>query len=151
MNSKLVRADLSDLELLITLMQEFYKIEHLEFDAHFQKRALKEILGNSDFGMVHIIHAGDSLAGYVVITNCYSLEFHGRYALIDELYLREGYRGRGVARTALEEIEELCLHSGIHAIRLEVSRTNLRAREVYLKAGFRDEERFLMTKWIKDK
>ncbi|MGE5353667.1 MAG: GNAT family N-acetyltransferase [Acidobacteriota bacterium] len=150
MDSKLSPAGLKDLELLISLMQEFYKIEHLEFDPHFQRRALKEILGNSDFGAVHIIYAGPEVAGYVVVTNCYSLEFHGRFVLVDELYLRESYRGMGIARSAMEKIEDLCLERGVHAIRLEVAKTNVRAQKVYLKAGFKAEERDLMTKWIKE-
>ncbi|HEX2962878.1 MAG TPA: GNAT family N-acetyltransferase [Ignavibacteriales bacterium] len=150
MDSKLTPAGLGDLELVVTLMQEFYKIEHLEFDPHFQRRALKEILGNSNFGTVQIIYAGDSVAGYVVMTNCYSLEFHGRFVLIDELYLREAYRGRGIAGSAMEKIEEICLEGGIHAIRLEVAKTNVRAQKVYVKAGFKAEERDLMTKWIKE-
>ncbi|MGE5429665.1 MAG: GNAT family N-acetyltransferase [Syntrophomonadaceae bacterium] len=150
MDSRLIRAGLRDLELVVTLMQEFYKIEHLEFSDHFQRKALKEILADDNFGMVYIIYAGDIAAGYAVLTNCYSLEFHGRFALIDELYLREAYRGLGIARAAMEEMEEICHRNGIHAIRLEVAKTNVRARQVYNKAGFRAEERDLMTKWIKE-
>lgn len=150
MDSKLVRAGMKDLDLVIGLMQEFYKIEHLEFDDHFQPGALRELLSGSQFGMVNIIYAGDSPAGYVAATNCFSLEFHGRFVLIDELYLREAYRGKGIARRTMEELEEICLSQGIHAIRLEVAKTNLRAREIYLKAGFKAEERDLMTKWIKE-
>lgn len=150
MESKLIRAELNDLELVLSLMQEFYQIEHLEFDTHFQRRALKEILENSSFGMVHLIYTGDSLTGYVIMTNCFSLEFHGRFVLIDELYLREAYRGMGIAKRAMEEVETLCLARGIHAIRLEVAKTNVRARQVYQKAGFKAEERDLMTKWIKE-
>ncbi|HEX2869402.1 MAG TPA: GNAT family N-acetyltransferase [Ignavibacteriales bacterium] len=150
MDSKLVPAGVRDLELIISLMQEFYRIEHLEFDPHFQPKALRELLSGSQLGMVNIIYAGESPAGYVVSTNCFSLEFHGRFALIDELYLRESYRRKGIAKKVMEELEEIFLNEGIHAIRLEVAKTNLRAREIYLKAGFKAEERDLMTKWIKE-
>ncbi|MCU7494913.1 MAG: GNAT family N-acetyltransferase [Ignavibacteria bacterium] len=150
MKSKLIRAELKDLETILGLMQEFYEIEHLNFDPHFARKSLKELLSFESFGMTHIIYACNEISGYVVTTNCYSLEFHGRFALIDELYLRQDYRGRGIARSALEELEEICRKNGIHAVRLEVARTNIHARNVYLKAGFKAEERDLMTKWIKE-
>lgn len=148
MDVKLIRAEIKDSGLLKQMMEEFYTIEHLAFESGTAEKALGDILGSEDYGNIYIISAGSESAGYVVAANCFSLEFHGRFVLIDELYLSEAYRGKGVAMAAMQQIEELCRSRGIHAIRLEVAKTNVRARGVYGKAGFIKEERDLMTKWI---
>ena len=38
----------------------------------------------------------------------YGLESHGRFAFLDEMYIRDEYRGRGLGREALEAVEETC-------------------------------------------
>jgi ribosomal protein S18 acetylase RimI-like enzyme len=86
--------------------------------------------------------------GYVVLTFGYSLEFLGRDAFIDELYLREYYRGRGWGRKTLDFVEEQARTSDIRSIHLEVVRQNDTAKEVYRRTGYVDHDHFLMTKWI---
>ena len=39
--------------------------------------------------------------GYLVLTLGYSLEYGGRDAFIDEVYIRSSYRGRGIGTAAL--------------------------------------------------
>jgi GNAT superfamily N-acetyltransferase len=135
-------------DLLVELMREFYVIEHLPFDERVVRTGLREILGNSVYGLIHLIRVDGQPAGYMVLTFGFSLEFHGRDALIDELYVREEHRGKGLGRAALELAEEACRREGIHALHLEVDRVNLRAQEVYRKAGYRDHDRYLLTKWL---
>jgi GNAT superfamily N-acetyltransferase len=84
----------------------------------------------------------------MVLTFGFSLEFHGRNALLDELYLREEFRGRGLGRASLVRAEEICRREGIRAVHLEVDRVNVRAQEVYRKAGYKDHDRYLLTKWL---
>jgi len=88
------------------------------------------------------------LAGYLVLTFGYSLEFHGRDALVDELYVREAYRGRGAGTLSLAFVEEICRTEGIRALHLEVDRGNERARRLYHRAGYEDHDRYLLTRWL---
>ena len=75
-------------------------------------------------------------------------EFHGRGAWVDELYVREAWRGQGLGRASLAFAEELGRRAGIKALRLEVDRGNARAQRLYRAAGFQDHDRFLLTKWL---
>jgi ribosomal protein S18 acetylase RimI-like enzyme len=138
-------------ELLVGLMQEFYLVEHLQFDEQIVRRALRQILGNRLYGVIHIISLEAEVIGYVALTFGFSLEFHGRTALLDELYVREAFRGRGVGREALRVVEEICRREGIDAIHLEVDRSNLMAQGLYHRAGYRDHDRYLLTKWVQEK
>jgi GNAT superfamily N-acetyltransferase len=139
-------ADASDVELLIELMREFYACEHLEFDERAARTTLEQILRERRFGVIHLIRVDGAAAGYLVLTFGFSLEFGGRDALIDELYLRENFRGHGLGKASLELAVEVCRAEGIRALHLEVDRVNTRAQAVYRQAGFRDHDRHLLTK-----
>jgi ribosomal protein S18 acetylase RimI-like enzyme len=141
-------ADASNVELLIELMREFYAIEHLVFDEGAARLALGQILSDSRFGVIHLVRVDEAAAGYLVVTFGFSLEFRGRDAFIDELYLRENFRGRGIGKASLELAVAVCRQEGISALHLEVDRVNTRARGLYRQAGFRDHDRYLLTKWL---
>jgi hypothetical protein len=40
---------------------------------------------------------GDELAGYVILTLGFSVEYRGREAFVDELYVEEKFRRQGLA------------------------------------------------------
>ena len=86
--------------------------------------------------------------GYLVLTFGFIVEFHGKHAVIDEVYLRPNYRGHGYFRQALTFVETFCRESGISCLRLEVEKKNDRAQEAYQKAGVRRHDRLLMTKLL---
>ncbi len=51
--------------------------------------ALEVLVGDETLGRVWVICAAGAAIGYVVLTLGYSLEYGGRDACIDELYVRE--------------------------------------------------------------
>jgi GNAT superfamily N-acetyltransferase len=79
------------------------------------------------------------------MTMWYSLEFKGKCAFIDELFIREGYRGKGIGTRALAFLKENARVMGVKALRLEVERKNADALQLYRKAGFVIENRDLLT------
>jgi GNAT superfamily N-acetyltransferase len=148
MNPVFTLAGASDVELLIELMREFYAIEHLQFEEQAARRALAQILDDRRFGVIHVIRVDEEAAGYMVLTFGFSLEFGGRDALVDEIYLRESFRGHGIGKASLELAAAVCRREGISALHLEVDRVNTRAQGVYRQAGFRDHDRYLLTKLL---
>jgi ribosomal protein S18 acetylase RimI-like enzyme len=111
-----------------------------------RRDAMTELVGRPEFGGAWTIHFGERAVGYIVLTVCYSLEFHGRFGLLDEFYIEEGARGQGIGSKALAFIDEQCRARGLRAVRLEVGHTNVRARGLYERWGYRADERHLMTK-----
>ena len=70
----------------------------------------------------------------------WSVEFGGLDAIIDEIYVRPGVRGRGIASETLIALPRALAAGGLKAIHLEVDRTNNAALKVYTRAGFRPRE-----------
>jgi GNAT superfamily N-acetyltransferase len=148
MNPRFTPADLADLDLLLELMGEFYAAERLRFDVPAARRALQGLLRDRAFGIIHLIHWGAEVIGYVVLTFGFSLEFRGRFALLDELYVRERFRARGAGKASLQWIETIARQEGIHAVHLEVERANTRAQAVYRRAGYATHDRDVLTRWL---
>jgi GNAT superfamily N-acetyltransferase len=140
----------SDESQILELMREFYAAEHLPFVEEVARRALRQLLESHVYGLVVLMRERDRLAGYLVLTFGFSLEFHGRDALVDEVYVRAVHRAQGLGRASLEFVERLCRDEGIHALHLEVDRANHRARALYNRAGYGDHDRYLLTKWLSE-
>lgn len=139
-------ADRTDVDVLLGLRRAFCRHEHLPFEEAAARAALENLLADGSLGKVWLIHAGAAPAGYLVLTFGYSLEFDGRDAFVDELFVEEGHRGLGVGGLVLRLAEDACRALGVRALHLEVDHENHRARAVYEKAGFEDRDNYLLTK-----
>jgi ribosomal protein S18 acetylase RimI-like enzyme len=135
----------ADTETLISLMREYYVYDHIPFDESLARAALARLTDDETLGRIWLIEQGDQAIGYLAITLGYSLEY-GRDAFIDEVYLREPYRGQGLGQRAFTLAEEACRALGVQALHLEVERDNGRAQAFYRKIGYEDHDRYLLTK-----
>ena len=131
----------------LTMMVKFYA-GNMRYDAVQARSAIEWLIHNDACGAAWFIEAGGLTAGYMVLTIGYSLEFHGRYGLLDELFVEDAFRGQGIGTQALAFAEQVCRLRGLRALRLEVGRTNPRAQGLYQRSGFEVHDRNLMTKWL---
>ncbi len=129
-------------------MREFYAQQEMRFDEPAAALAINRVLNNPELAQIYLIFRGPELAGYFALTFCFSLEFHGRFALLDELYLHEPFRRQKLGRAVVAFAEDLCRKAGVKALRLEVGRENQGAQSLYCATGFKEDERNLMTKWL---
>lgn len=141
-------AENSDVDILIPFIQALYKHDNLPFDEAKTRQALMFLIGNQNLGEAWLIFHETNIAGYLILTLGYSLEYYGRDAFIDEIYIRDEFRGLGIGKKAIQFAEERCRILGVQALHLEVEHANVNAQKVYRKTGFEDHDRYLMTKWI---
>ena len=131
----------------LTMMVKFYA-GNMRYDAAHARSAIEWLIDNDVCGAGWFIESAGLTAGYLVLTIGYSLEFHGRYGLLDELFVEEAFRGQGIGAQALAFAEQVCRLRGLRALRLEVGRQNPRAQDLYTRSGFEEHDRNLMTKWL---
>ena len=139
-------AQLPDVETLLGLVSELYVHEGITVSSVVAQAALFGLIEDGALGQVWLVSAGPELVGYAVLTYGYSLEFGGRYGLVDELYVRPGWRGQGVGQATLEFVASQGRAVGLSALRLEVERGNRRAIGLYQRQGFGAHDRDLMTR-----
>ena len=148
MDATFRQAGPDDLEGLLPLVREFWVIEKLRFVEPEVRRALAGLLASPQYGLVILAERAADPIGYLALTLGYSLEFLGRDAFIDEIYLREPHRGKGIGDRAIELAVEKCRALGVRALHLEVDHVNPRARALYERVGFSAHERALMTRLL---
>jgi len=137
-----------DLSKTLDLMREFYALTYMRFDEEVARAALRKTLLDPSLGSVYLVLLEKEPVGYFVLTFCFSLEFHGKFALLDEIYLREAYRRQKIGETIVSFCENICRKVGIKALRLEAGHENEAAQNLYRKMGFMQEMRHLYTKWV---
>jgi GNAT superfamily N-acetyltransferase len=136
------------LDRTLAMMAQLYAHSVPEFDPGRARRATEQLLAEPEFGGVWMIVAQGHPVGYLVLVVGYSLEFGGRFGLLDELFVEERWRGLALGRQALEFAAEQCRARRWSALRLEVARKNERAQALYRRTGFASQDRDLMTWWI---
>ncbi len=133
---------------VLAWMSLLYRHEDLFFDEPRALRAVEELIANPELGGIWWIEAEGVVAGYFVLTICYSLEFGGRFGMLDEFFIAEALRGKGIGTQALAFAAEWCRGRRLEALRLEVDPRNKRGQKLYRRSGFELQERYLMTRWL---
>lgn len=141
-------ANPEDIPKITEMIGKLYATENTEFVETDVSNALKELVNNDRFGAVFLIYYNDKLAGYISITAFFSIEFKGETAFIDELYIEEDFRGKGIGAKAVDFALNYAAGKGYKALRLEVEHLNQTAQKLYTKKGFIAHNRNIMTKWL---
>jgi GNAT superfamily N-acetyltransferase len=141
-----------DAEIILALMRRMQIEDAWEESFHETtvRKNLQEILANPTYGLVFLVREAlvreaQIPIGYLVLCFDFSLEYRGKGAWIDELFVESEYRGKGIGTELLELAETASREHGAQVLHLEVNYGN-RAIELYRRRGFVDHQRFLMTK-----
>jgi ribosomal protein S18 acetylase RimI-like enzyme len=148
MSLRLRLATAADVSHLIEMRRDFYCHDPASLNDERDRKVLEVLLGNPSLGRIWMVEVESSTVGFAIVTFCYSIEFGGRFALLDELYLSSASRGQGLGTEVLKQIEAAMQSENISALRLEVNRANGAAERLYRRAGFETDDRNLMTKWL---
>lgn len=81
----------------------------------------------------YIFEDAGEILGYAMVAKSFSTEFGKPCVWIEDLYLKEAYRGQGIASQFFRHIEKKYPHA---LLRLEVEAENARAVQAYKKNGF---------------
>jgi len=144
----IILSGLSDHERILPLMERYYGEDGYPFVPAEARAALARFLGDPSLGRMWVFVAGGEVVGYTALTFGYSLEYRGRDAFVDELYLLPEHRGGGAGSRALALLEDACREVGVRALHLEAERAKPRLLSFYRRAGFAAHDRHLMTKPI---
>lgn len=126
------------------MMKAFYKHFGYVYSDRMQGRAFRELLADDRLGSAWFVRVNAQPVGYVVMTLGWSIEYGGRVAVVDELYVLPEFRGHGIGRRVLAQMRAEARRAGIRKLFLEVESFNRRAKALYARTGFGDTRRTLM-------
>lgn len=131
------------LEKLLSLVDAFHTEEGIASSDEHRRAGIKPLLDGIPYGAAYLIGPPRAPIGYIVITFGWSVEFGGLDGIVDELYIRPGVRGRGIATEALTALPNALSAVGLRAIHLEVDKDNAAAIKLYKRAGFQPRETYM--------
>ena len=141
--------EFSQIETTTTMMQDFYAIDNYPIDIEVSKKLFQEFISDENLGKAFLICHSDEgrtseLVGYVILTYVFSFEYKGRIAFLDELYIKENFRGKGIGKQTIDFIKEQASNQNVKLIYLEVENHNQNAQKLYLANNFEVHNRKLL-------
>ena len=143
-------ANLTDLDSIFGLMQRMQLDDPWteSFDEFAVRSSLAELLQNPAYGLIYLAQNNHHAIAYLVICFDYSLEYRGKGAWVDELFVEPDHRRMGIGAYLLDLAESASREHGAQFLHLEVGHGN-RAIELYRRRGFVDHKRYLTLKQLR--
>jgi ribosomal protein S18 acetylase RimI-like enzyme len=135
---------ISDIEIIVKMMQEFYAIDNYPINIEESKKLFEEFITNKNLGKAYLISDNETIVGYAILTFVFSFEYKGKIAFFDELYIKESHRGKGFGQEAVKFIQNEALKFKLKLLYLEVEEHNLKAQKLYLANDFVIHNRKIM-------
>lgn len=126
-----------DLPRLSTMVAALHGEIGLNTSEDHRTAALNPILNGLPHGAIWLIGPRRAPVGYLAISFGWSLEFGGLDAVLDEFYIRDAVRGRGMGGEALNTLAKTLAEAGVKALHLEVDSSDEAAQRLYNRALFR--------------
>ena len=136
--------EISDIEVITQMMQDFYAIDNYPMDVEVAKKLFQEFISNEHLGKSWLIYSENEIVGYIILTFIFSFEYGGKIAFVDELFIKETARGKGIGKEAIQFIQAEVPKLSLKLLYLEVEPHNENAQKLYLAHDFEFHNRKLM-------
>ena len=135
MNYSIRKMEEKDREAVLEMMRVFYASPAVLSNGSEEIFCtdIDNCIGDCPYLEGYVFESESGLLGYSMIARSFSTEFGKLCIWIEDLYLRENYRGLGIGSAFFSHIENKYPN---HIYRLEVEEENERAIAVYEKNGF---------------
>lgn len=88
------------------------------------------------------------IIGFMTVQCFYSVWAHGKVFFIDDFFLIESYRGKGIGTAAINELEEYAKNNGIVRLQLMAENTNPKAINFYKKINYGQQKLNFFCKYL---
>ena len=146
MTTTFTEASLEDVPIILEMMASFNAIDDYPFNKQISNDNLLHFLSSPSLGRLWMIQHNNSSIGYIVLAFGFSFEYGGRDAFIDELFLKEDFRNKGIGAMAISFVEQQASLLQVKTIHMEVEKHNVKANRLYSNQGFTNNGRMLLSK-----
>ena len=136
--------EIADISIITQMMQDFYAIDNYPMDVEVAKTLFQEFISNEHLGKSWLMYSENEIVGYIILTFIFSFEYGGKIAFVDELFIKETARGRGIGKEAIQFIQREVPKLSLKLLYLEVEPHNENAQKLYLAHDFELHNRKLM-------
>jgi ribosomal protein S18 acetylase RimI-like enzyme len=126
-----------DQEAFLSMAGKFYSSDAVaqSIDPAYFEITFNTAIDKSPFVRGLMIEEGTTPVGYAILSFTYSNEAGGSVVQIEEVFIEDGHRGKGLGRKFFAFLESE--YPTAKRFRLEVSPNNVEAQALYQKLGFK--------------
>ncbi|AMR41595.1 GNAT family N-acetyltransferase [Elizabethkingia anophelis] len=128
-------ATLQDLESLTLIFEKYRDFYKKQGDYEGAKSFLKERISNNQ-SVIYIAEADGKTIGFTQLYPLFSSTRMKKLWLLNDLYVEEEYRKKGISIALIDKAKELCRETGACQLSLETSKTNMVGNNLYPKTDF---------------
>ena len=128
----------ADHDLVLPMVADFYRTDAVDHEVpvEIMERSFNACADPNEPLLRGVLaYLDGEIAGYVYLTFCYSAEVGGRCVFIEEIFLKEEFRGRGLGREIMAWMEGE--YPEVRRFRLEVTQVNKSAIRLYEGSGYK--------------
>lgn len=129
---KAVAEDCTELSILFDEYRIFYGKES---DVKSAENFLRERIHNKD-SEIFVAESEGNLVGFVQLYPLFSSTRMKKYWLLNDLFIKEKFRGNGFSKRLIEECKTICQQSLACGILLETGKDNSIGNHLYPNTGF---------------
>lgn len=133
-------ANPSDAGTIARLANLLGRHEGLADDLFTEEQVMHDGFGEAPAFQVLIAELDGEPVGYALFTDGYNTDIPARAVWLDDLFVDEPARGRGIGRRLLAAVARCAVDRGARSVWWGVRSSNLRAREFYARLGAKDDD-----------
>ena len=144
MSAALTLAKPEDLDRLDSLVGACHQEIGHDMDAGHRRSGLQHALADSPHAAAYLIGPARAPVGYVMLSFGWSLERVGHHCTVEQIYVRSGVRGRGIASEVLSKLTGMLKSTGIRTVYIQSSEDDSKSKRLFRRAHFKDGRKFML-------
>ncbi len=129
------KLQMSDREVYLEMVGEFYHSDAVlhPVPVEYHINTFNEIMRSDEYLECYMLEDEGEAVGFALLSKSFSPEVGGPIVWVEEIYLREGHRGKGIGKAFFAYMHE---HIPAARFRLEIEPDNKRAEALYSSMGY---------------
>ena len=110
------------------------------------RRTFREALKAPELITLLLMEENEAPVGFANLMTIYSVWAHGKALILDDLYIREAYQGKGYGRVVMDFIEAHAKGNNYKRLQFQSETTNPKARGFYESLGYSAADMYFYVK-----
>lgn len=144
---QIVRATIKDLNGLKELFEAYRRFYNKSSDFNAAMDFLRLRIENEESVIFLAVEENGKYCGFTQLYPLFSSTRMKRLWLLNDLYVLEPFRGKGISRKLIEAAKKLCVDTNACSLILETAKTNEIGNNLYPGAGFVLDEEHNFYSW----
>jgi ribosomal protein S18 acetylase RimI-like enzyme len=147
MSTTIRKATLQDLEPLSSLFDGYRVFYEKESDLAEAKTFLKDRMSNKESEIFVAVDETETMTGFIQLFPIFSSTRMKRLWLLNDLFVHPSYRGQGISKALLYEVQKFSNETDSCGLILETAKANTIGNSLYTSVGFVCDEEHNYYTW----